>query len=66
MNVASITAIATSQGLPPLEAGPLLAGGGVIYFCPSFTPESIYRCAGKAGGFNVVGESVLTSGFRND
>jgi hypothetical protein len=46
MNVASMTAIATSQGLPPPGAEALRAGGGVIYFlAPSSCPSPQVRNA---------------------
>jgi hypothetical protein len=39
MNVASITAIATNQGLPPPGAEPLLAGCGVILLLPQVSRQ---------------------------
>src|ERR1035437_1652032 len=46
MKVASITATATSQGLPPPGAEPLRAGCGVISFCPSLSPRKHVQMRG--------------------
>jgi hypothetical protein len=59
MKVASMTAIATSQGLPPPEAMPLGAGCGVIAFCPSL--ESPRACKDAPASLEV--SSLFESGW---
>src|ERR1700724_3091300 len=54
MNVASVTAIATSQGLPPPETEPLLAGGGVISLCPKPQSREHLEMRDRGFGFQVV------------
>ena len=54
-----MTAIATSQGLPPPEAVPLSAGCGVIAFCPSLNPRTHVRMRRRALRFQVCSRLVL-------